>query len=44
MKYKLVIADFDGTLGNVPDYVHPDTIKAIKEYQSKGGIFAIITG
>ncbi|MBR1983951.1 MAG: Cof-type HAD-IIB family hydrolase [Clostridia bacterium] len=44
MKYKLIIADFDGTLGNVPDYVHPDTIKAIKEYQSKGGIFAIITG
>lgn len=44
MKYKLIIADFDGTLGNVPDFVHPDTIKAIKEYQEKGGIFAIISG
>jgi Cof subfamily protein (haloacid dehalogenase superfamily) len=31
-------------LGNVPDYIHPDTIKAIKEYQEKGGIFAIISG
>ncbi len=44
MKYKLIIADFDGTLGNVPDYIHPDTVKAIKEYQNKGGIFSIITG
>ena len=44
MKYKLIIADFDGTLGNVPDYIHPDTVSAIKEFQSKGGIFSIITG
>ena len=44
MKYKLIIADFDGTLGNVPDYIHPDTVNAIKEYQKKGGIFSIITG
>ena len=44
MKYKLIIADFDGTLGNVPDYVHPDTVKAIKQFQKNGGIFSIITG
>lgn len=44
MKYKLIIADFDGTLGNVPDIIHPDTVKTIKEYQNKGGIFSIVTG
>lgn len=44
MKYKLLIADFDGTLGNVPDYIHPDTVNAIREFQEKGGIFSIITG
>ncbi len=44
MKYKLFIADFDGTLGNVPDYIAPETVEAIKDYQKKGGIFSIITG
>lgn len=44
MKYKLIIADFDGTLGNIPDYIHPDTVQAIKEYQRMGGIFSIVTG
>lgn len=44
MKYKLFIADFDGTLGNVPDFIEEDTVKAIKEYEKKGGKFSIITG
>ena len=44
MKYKLFISDFDGTLGVAPSHVEEETIKAIKEYQAKGGIFVICTG
>ncbi len=44
MKYNLFIADFDRTLGNAPDYIAPQTVKAIKEYQRKGGYFCIVTG
>ena len=44
MKYKLFISDFDGTLGRAPDIIEPETVRAIKEYESKGGIFAICTG
>jgi Cof subfamily protein (haloacid dehalogenase superfamily) len=43
MQFKLFISDFDGTLsdGNVSPKPVAD---AIKEYQSKGGIFALCTG
>ncbi len=44
MKYDLFISDFDGTLGCVPDYIEEGTVKAIKEFQKKGGIFTIVTG
>ncbi len=44
MKYKLFISDFDGTLGKAPGYVANEDLIAIKEYEEKGGIFAICTG
>ena len=44
MKYKLFLSDFDWTLGLAPDFIEEETVKAIKEYQSKGGIFVICTG
>ena len=44
MKYKLFLSDFDWTLGLAPDFIEEETVKAIKEYQKKGGIFVICTG
>ncbi len=44
MKYELFIADFDGTLGIAPGVIEEGTVKAIKEYQSRGGRFCIVTG
>ena len=44
MKYKLFVSDFDGTLGKAPGIIEPETVAAIKEYQKKGGIFAVCTG
>ncbi len=44
MKFDLFVADFDRTLGNAPDYIAPQTVDAIKEYQKKGGNFCIVTG
>ncbi len=44
MKYKLFISDFDGTMGVAPCYVEEETVKVIKKYQEKGGIFVICTG
>lgn len=43
MKYKLFITDYDGTLGMAND-ISEENVKAIKEYQSKGGKFVICTG
>lgn len=44
MKYKLFVSDFDGTLGKAPGKIEPETVAAIKEYEKKGGIFAVCTG
>ena len=44
MKYKLFISDYDGTLGSTPDVISEENVKAIKEYQKKGGKFVICTG
>lgn len=44
MKYKLVFCDFDGTLLRSDRTASKETIEAIKEYRSKGGIFIISTG
>ena len=43
MKYKLFIADYDGTLGGF-EGINEDTVKAIKEYERRGGKFAVCTG
>lgn len=44
MKYKLFISDFDGTLGSAPSHIEEQTVKAIKEYEKRGGRFVICTG
>ena len=43
MKYKLFIADYDGTLGGF-EGINEDTVKAIKEYERRGGKFVVCTG
>ena len=44
MKYKLLVADFDGTLLNSKHQVTNETIKAVNEFMSEGGFFTIATG
>ncbi|MCL2370475.1 MAG: Cof-type HAD-IIB family hydrolase [Firmicutes bacterium] len=44
MKYKLVISDFDGTLQRDDGTVSQRTVKAIKDYIARGGIFTVSTG
>lgn len=44
MKYKMVVADFDGTLGIAPGYIEKSTVEAIREYREKGGVFVVCTG
>lgn len=43
MKYKLFISDYDGTLGGF-EGIDLDTVKAIKEYEKRGGKFVVCTG
>ena len=43
MKYDMLIADYDGTLGDFGG-INSETIKAIKEYERRGGIFAVCSG
>lgn len=45
MKYKLFISDYDGTLGEAPkNDIDIETLKAINEYNKKGGIFTVCSG
>ncbi len=45
MKYKLIISDYDGTLGSAPSNDIPkETLNAINEFTRRGGIFAVCTG
>ena len=45
MKYKLVISDYDGTLGGAPlNTIDSQTLSAIKKFQDKGGKFVVCTG
>ena len=44
MKYKMIVSDFDGTLGKVPHEIQEETVKTIKKYQQQGGIFVICSG
>lgn len=43
MKYKLMITDYDGTLGEVNE-IDKETILAIENYKKNGGKFVICTG
>ncbi|SHE71159.1 hypothetical protein SAMN02746089_00688 [Caldanaerobius fijiensis DSM 17918] len=44
MKYKMVIADIDGTLINDMRVITPATKRAIEKFRNSGGIFTIATG
>ncbi len=45
MKYRLIISDYDGTLGSAPNNDVPtQTLSAINEFTKRGGIFAVCTG
>ncbi len=44
MKYKMIVSDFDGTLGKVPHEIEAETVEAIKKYTSLGGKFVICSG
>ncbi len=45
MKYKLMISDYDGTLGRAPkNDVDSETLKAINKFIEQGGIFTVCTG
>ncbi len=43
-KYKLIVSDFDGTLARSDGTVGEKTLRAIREYRSAGGVFAVCTG
>lgn len=45
MKYKLIISDYDGTLGVAPkNNIDEETRLAIERFTEKGGIFAVCSG
>jgi len=44
MKYKMFVADYDGTLGAAPDRIEKITVDAVNEYTAKGGRFVVCTG
>ena len=45
MKYKLVISDYDGTLGGAPlNNIDNETLVKIKKFQEMGGKFVLCTG
>lgn len=44
MKYKLIIADFDGTLAGRDGIISPKVESAIKKWRQAGGDFSIATG
>lgn len=45
MKYKLIISDYDGTLGEAPaNNIDNETLEAIRKFTEKGGIFAVCSG
>ena len=43
-KYKLLIADYDGTLANSNHEISKENLNAINDFISRGGIFAVCTG
>ncbi len=44
MKYKLIVSDFDDTLVDDGQVISESTIRAIKEYEARGGKFVLCTG
>ena len=44
MKYKVIVSDFDWTLGETPNYISERNLKAIEKFQKAGGKFVVCTG
>lgn len=44
MKYKMLVTDFDNTLLRTDHTIAPETLRAIREYEARGGKFVIATG
>lgn len=44
MKFDLIVSDYDWTLGTAPNNISEKNLQAIKEFRSKGGNFAVVTG
>lgn len=44
MQYKLIVSDFDGTLRRTEGGISEGNVRAITEYVSAGGVFALCTG
>ena len=45
MKYKMIISDYDGTLGVAPNNdIDKQTLDAINKFIAKGGIFSVCSG
>ena len=45
MKDKLIISDYDGTLGEAPvNNIDEQTLEAIRKFTENGGIFAVCSG
>lgn len=44
LRYKLIASDFDGTLRHTDGEVSEETKETVREFTSRGGIFALCTG
>ena len=45
MKYKLIISDYDGTLGEAPsNNIDPETLQSINQFIKNGGTFIVCSG
>ncbi len=44
MKYKLIVSDFDDTIVDDTQKVSEETIRAIQDFESRGGKFVLCTG
>lgn len=44
LKYRMIVSDFDGTLGRSEGGISEGNIRAIQQYTENGGVFALCTG
>lgn len=44
MSYKMLVCDYDMTLGIRPNIISKENLEAVKDFQKNGGIFVLCTG